>query len=249
MYWSRAISYDDLTPAAVARKDKAPLWRLVAEFCRAVSRDDPIAHRYLLLLRFLLANVTAVALVGAAAVQGWIGALLAADEGGLVRAIVAVFVIGLVWSGQRAVQLSRGLNELERFVKVRAAPAPPYLAAVAACAAESRALLAATLRLKLASRLAPIRHVANSLVLLGLIGTVIGFIIALSGVRPEVASDIGAIGPMVSTLISGMSVALYTTLVGSLLHIWLMVNVRLLEGGTVKLLTATIELGERHVRS
>ena len=89
---------------------------------------------------------------------------------------------------------------------------------------------------------------ANSLVLLGLIGTVIGFIIALSGVRPEVVSDVGAIGPMVSTLISGMSVALYTTLVGSLLNVWLMVNVRLLEGGTVKLLTATIELGERHAR-
>jgi hypothetical protein len=52
----------------------------------------------------------------------------------------------------------------------------------------------------------------------------------------------------VSTLIRGMSVALYTTLVGSLLNVWLMVNVRLLEGSTVKLLTATIELGERHAR-
>jgi hypothetical protein len=86
-------------------------------------------------------------------------------------------------------------------------------------------------------------------VLLGLIGTVVGFIIALSGVRPEVVSDVGAIGPMVSTLISGMSVALYTTLVGSLLNVWLMINVRLLEGGTVKLLTTTVELGERHARS
>jgi MotA/TolQ/ExbB proton channel family len=200
-------------------------------------------------LRFILANVIAVALVGAAAVQGWIGALLAADEGGLVRAIVAVFLVGLVWSAQRAVQLSRGLNDLERFAKFPGAPAPAYLDAIAARAGESRALLASTLRLKLAARIAPIRHLANSLVLLGLIGTVIGFIIALSGVRPEVASDVAAIGPMVSTLISGMSVALYTTLVGSLLHIWLMVNVRLLEGGTVQLLSATIELGERHVRS
>jgi biopolymer transport protein ExbB/TolQ len=86
-------------------------------------------------------------------------------------------------------------------------------------------------------------------VLLGLIGTVVGYIIALSGVRPEVVSDVGAIGPMVSTLIGGMSVALYTTLVGSLLNVWLMVNVRLLEGGTVKLLTATVELGERHAGS
>ena len=249
MSWSRAISYDDLAPAAIARENKGLLWRLLAESYRALTRDDPIAHRYLLLLRFILANVIAVALVGAAAVQGWVGVLLAADQGGLVRAIVAVFVLGLVWSARRAVQLSRGLNELERFANVPGAPAPAYLDTVAATAAEGRALLASSMRLKLASRIAPIRHLANSLVLLGLIGTVIGFIIALSGVRPEVASDVAAIGPMVSTLISGMSVALYTTLVGSLLHVWLMVNVRVLEGGTVKLLTATIELGERHVRS
>ena len=76
----------------------------------------------------------------------------------------------------------------------------------------------------------------------------IGFVIALSGVRPDLVSDVNSFGPMVSTLISDMSVALHTTLVGSLLHLWLMVNVRLLEGGTVKLLTATVELGERHVR-
>ena len=34
----------------------------------------------------------------------------------------------------------------------------------------------------LLSRIASIRHLANSLVFLGLLGTVIGFIIALSGV-------------------------------------------------------------------
>jgi MotA/TolQ/ExbB proton channel family len=124
----------------------------------------------------------------------------------------------------------------------------PYLRLAEARDAQSRALLASTLRLKLAARITPIRHIANSLVLLGLIGTVIGFVIALSGVRPEVVSNVNAIGPMVSTLIGGMSIALHITLVGSLLHLWLMVNVRLLEGGTVKLLTATIEAGERHAR-
>jgi hypothetical protein len=248
MNWSRAITCDD-APAAVVRENDQPLWRLLGDCYRAFTRDDPIAHRYLLLLRFILANVIAVALVGAAAGQGWIGMILAADQGGLCRAIVAVFLVGLVWSGQRALQLSRGLNELERFARLPGASPPAYLEAVAARAAESRAILASSLRLKLASRITPIRHLANSLVLLGLIGTVVGFIIALSGVRPEVVSDVGAIGPMVSTLIGGMSVALYTTLVGSLLNVWLMVNVRLLEGGTVKLLTATVELGELHARS
>ena len=70
----------------------------------------------------------------------------------------------------------------------------------------------------------------------------IGFIIALSGVHPDAAADVSSIGPIFSTLIRGMSIALYTTLVGSLLNIWLMVNVRLLEGGTIKLLIATVEL-------
>jgi hypothetical protein len=245
--WSRAVAHDDESFAALVAEHESSLWRLLADGYRALTRDDPIAHRYLL-LRFILANVIALALLGAAAGQGWVGVILAADQGGLCRAITAVFIVGLVWSGQRALELSRGLNELERFVKVPGAQAPAYLAALAGCAADSRAILASSLRLKLATRIAPIRHIANSLVLLGLIGTVVGFIIALSGVRPEVVSDVGAIGPMVSTLIGGMSVALYTTLVGSLLNVWLMVNVRLLEGGTVKLLTATVELGERHVR-
>jgi MotA/TolQ/ExbB proton channel family len=248
MNWSRAISRNDLTSAALMREHEAPFWRLPGDFYRALTRDDPITHRYLLLLRFILANAIALALVSAAAGQGWVGAILAADQGGLCRAIVAVFVVGLVWSGQRAVQLSRGLNELERFVRLPGAPAPAYLDDVAGHGADSRAILASNLRLKLASRISPIRHLANSLVLLGLIGTVVGFIIALSGVRPEVAADVHAIGPMVSTLIGGMSIALYTTLVGSLLNVWLMVNVRLLEGGSVKLLTATIDSGERHAR-
>jgi hypothetical protein len=78
---------------------------------------------------------------------------------------------------------------------------------------------------------------------------VIGFIMALSGVDAQAAGDVDSIAPMVTTLIDGMSVALYTTLVGAVLNIWLMVNYRLLEGGTVTLLTTIVELGERHVRT
>ena len=80
---------------------------------------------------------------------------------------------------------------------------------------------------------------------LGLIGTVIGFIIALSAVDADAAADVSSIGPMVSTLITGMSIALHTTLVGAILNIWLMINYRLLEGGTVTLVTSIVELGER----
>jgi len=248
MNWSHAISRHDPTSGALVAGNEASVWHLLADFYRAATGEDSVPHRYLLLMRFILANLVAFALVGAAAGQGWIQAILADDQGGLVRAIIAVFLVGLVWSAHRALQLSRDLNDLERFVSIPGSPAPAYLDPAIGHSADSRVLLASSLRLRLASRVAPIRHIANSLVMLGLIGTVVGFIIALAGVRPEVASDVAAIGPMVSTLIGGMSVALYTTLVGSLLHVWLMVNVRLLEGGTVKLLTATIEAGERYAR-
>ncbi len=247
--WPRAAAHDDEILATLVAEHEASLWRLLADAYRAITRDDPIAHRYLLLLRFALANSLALALVGAAAGQGWIRTLLAADGSGYTLAIVAVFAVGLFWSGQRVTQLSRALNEIKDYEAHRSAPAPAYLRLVERSDGQSRAILASTLKLRLAGRIAPVRHIANSLVLLGLTGTVIGFIIALSGVHPDSASDVSAIGPMISTLIRGMSIALYTTLVGSLLHIWLMVNVRLLEGGTIKLLTATVELGEHHARS
>lgn len=50
---------------------------------------------------------------------------------------------------------------------------------------------------------------------------------------------------MVATLISGMSIALHTTLVGAVLYVWLTLNYRILVSGTVDLIAATVELGER----
>ena len=79
-----------------------------------------------------------------------------------------------------------------------------------------------------AELLRTIRYVGNLLVLLGLIGTVLGFIHALSGVDEKSATDVSAIAPMVARLVEGMGIALYTTLVGAVLNVWLMANHRLI---------------------
>lgn len=100
------------------------------------------------------------------------------------------------------------------------------------------------MRLKLTDRIAGVRHIANSLIFMGLIGTVIGFIIALSGVDPAAMTEVENVTAMVSTLINGMSVAMYTTLVGAVLYVWLNINFRILVSGTVDLITTAIELGE-----
>ena len=103
------------------------------------------------------------------------------------------------------------------------------------------------MRHRLFSRITHIRQIANTLVVLGLIGTVIGFIIALSGVDPDIATNPGAVSPMVAKLIEGMSVALYTTLVGSILSVWLTSCYQILATGTTTLFSAIVELGERSV--
>ncbi|WP_246116744.1 MotA/TolQ/ExbB proton channel family protein [Denitrobaculum tricleocarpae] len=211
------------------------------------AADNSKSH--LLILRFALVNIIAVGLLGAAYQQGLVDRVLTADKTYISVAIFVVFLAGLVVCARRVWETSHDLEQVQTFDPLRQSHATTYLASLRGRAGDSRALLASSLRMKLTHRIAVVRNVANALVLLGLIGTVVGFIIALSGVDPEQASDVSAITPMVSTLIEGMSTALYTTLVGAILNVWLMVNYQLLAAGTVKLITALVEFGESNGRA
>ena len=206
-------------------------------------------YHYLLLLRFALINLIGFALLGAAQVEGLLEMVLIADQTYLSALIFLVFLGGLGISGHKIWQTSQELNHVRAFDPLSASRAAEYIAQLRGRSGDSRGILASSLRLKLTQRVSVVRHVAGSLVLLGLIGTVIGFIIALSGVQPDQASDVKAITPMISTLIAGMSTALYTTLVGSVLNVWLMINYHVLAGGTVKLITGLFEFGEEHARA
>lgn len=213
----------------------------------AAATDKTKSH--LLVLRFALVNIVAFGLLGAAYQQGLVERVLVADKTYLSVAIFVVFIAGLIVCARRVWETSRDLEQLNTFDPLRQSHATSYIASLRGRAGDSRSLLASSLRMKLTHRIAVVRNVANALVLLGLIGTVVGFIIALSGVDPEQASDVSAITPMVSTLIEGMSTALYTTLVGAILNVWLMINYQLLAAGTVKLITALVEFGESNGRA
>jgi hypothetical protein len=206
-------------------------------------------YHYLLVLRFALVNIVGFALLGATHAQGLVNKVIVGDQTYLSVVIFAVFLVGLGICASKIWQTSRQLNDLKSFDPLVPSRAAAYLAQLRGCDGDARGILAAALRLKLSHRVAVVRQIAGSLVILGLIGTVIGFIIALSGVHPEQAADVKAITPMVSTLIAGMSTALYTTLVGSVLNVWLTINYHILAGGTVKLITGLMEFGEEHGRS
>ena len=213
------------------------------------SAPDQDPFKYLLMLRFALFNLVAFALLGMGWSQGWIDQVVRADQTGLSVAIFAVFAVGLGLSATKVWRVSAELNCLRDATACKGTWAKSYLREIRGRSAGSRAIIASALRATVFGRIAVVRTIANSLVLLGLIGTVLGFIIALSGVDPEAASDVSAVSPMVSRLLGGMSVALYTTLVGAVLNLWLVVNYHLLSAGTVVLVAKLIGLGETHARS
>lgn len=206
-------------------------------------------YRYLLFTRYALVNIVAAALLIAAYLQNWLDGILQAHLVELTAFIFAVFVYGLILCGIKIWHHSVEINNLKAGTPDPESRAGRFLKQTENAGPESRTIQAETLRLKLTNGIVDVRHIANALVVLGLIGTVIGFIIALSGVDPKSASNADSVAAMVATLISGMSVALYTTLVGAVLHVWLIVNYRILTTGTVDLIAAIVELSESRART
>jgi hypothetical protein len=201
--------------------------------------------RYLFLTRFIVINTFFGGVVLAAFGQGWLDTIISARLAELTLIIVAVFLYGLVACGWKIWRLTVELNGLAVESLPDDNPLTRYLDYVETSDPQSRALQASTLRLELTDRIVSVRHIANTLIFLGLIGTVIGFIIALSAVDPNTAADAANVASVIATLIDGMSVALNTTLVGATLYLWLTVNYRVLTSGTVSLIAEVVYTGER----
>lgn len=73
-------------------------------------------------------------------------------------------------------------------------------------------------------------YAGNTVTMLGLIGTVVGFIIAFSNVDANAAQDTDAAMAMISTILQGMGVALYTTLAGGIGWLVLKTNFYAIDG-------------------
>jgi len=193
---------------------------------------------HLIVYRFAIVNIVGFALFGMAAAQGWLSRMVDADSTGLVYVIFGVFLVGLGSCAYKLYRTSVELINIKSTGTLRSERARRY--------SEGRPeMMAEALKAELFSRIISIRQYASALVVLGLIGTVTGFIIALSGVTAEEAGDLAAVQPMIAQLISGMSIALYTTLEGAILGLWLTVNHRILSTGTSSLYSEILALHGR----
>ena len=202
-------------------------------------------YKYLLILRYSLINLVGLTFLFILITQGYLSKAIKADITNMVLVIIGVFSVGFILAAYRTFWVSKELNYAMKKKLPVLSLASEYVSNTKKLDASSRNNLAISLRLKLATKINFIKFISNTLVILGLIGTVVGFIIALSGVDGSVSSNPEEVSKMVSTLIQGMSVALYTTLVGSICSVWLNICFQILSTGTNKLLSRIIEIGEK----
>ena len=177
--------------------------------------------KYLLILRYSLVNLIGLVFLFVITTQGYLSKAINADITNMVIVILGVFFIGFCLAALRTFWISKELNYAFSEVIPNGSVAKDFLFNSKKLDASARNNLAGSLRIKISSKINYIKFLANTLVILGLIGTVIGFIIALSGVDGSVSSNPEEVSKMVSTLLQGRSVALYTTLVGSICSVWL----------------------------
>ena len=204
-------------------------------------------YKYLLLLRYSLVNAVGFVFILVVYSQGYLNKAIKSDVTNVVVLIIFIFLIGLTLASIKAFWISRELNHAYSIQKKEKSVLNDFIKISKKLDASSRSNLISSTRINISVKISNIKFIANILVILGLIGTVIGFIIALSGVDGSVSSNPDEVGKMVASLVQGMSVALYTTLAGSILSVWLNICYQILSNGANRLISRIIEVGEKNL--
>jgi hypothetical protein len=165
----------------------------------------------LLIYRFVLVNALFFALTAALWWNGYVEPVFQTDLSRVTFAIAALFAIGWLGTAREIVIASRQLNV------AKSGPQP---------AREAE-------RDKDLAKVEWLASVSEWLVALGLVGTVIGFIIALSSVDQSALLQSSGAQSAVATLMAGMRTALNTTVLGASLALWHEVNQRMLRTALV----------------
>jgi len=236
---------------------------------RALARVD---SEHLLLLKGLLLW----AVIGVAFLAAWHYGLLQRvwidDRTGLSVAITLVFLAIAARGSWHVLQLSRALNhvtDVRQAIVSSAAPETHRLRSEddlpEGCVTDY--ILTLNTKAKIGGRRSVIDQsllldafeadlrrghelgwfVADLLLSLGLLGTVIGFILMLGPISGLDTSDQGAIRAALAAMSGGMAVALYTTLTGLIGGMLLKVQGFLLDGAVHELVRRTTQLTEIYV--
>ena len=202
-----------------------------------------------LMYKWLVSNSFAGLLLYIAWMQDWISLVVESDASYLSIVISAIFLVFWMVSSYHILQLNR---EVGRFVaKDSTGAAADYFEKLKRKAAKlhdhhplDQNMLAAALRARLILPIQVLGYISNMLILLGLIGTVVGFVIAVGGLGDSIAggSNLQRIQSVLGQIVNGMGVALFTTLVGSILGgLWLQLHYQMLTRAVSALVIEIVE--------
>jgi hypothetical protein len=192
-------------------------------------------RNYLLFYRWIAFNLVGCTILLVFFLQGIVTPVFVADTSHLTYVIAGLFIYGMVLCGYRVWKTSHEINAVKNGGKGKLRD---YRRLSRQTDRES---VKEAFEIKLFARIAFVRYIASSLVTLGLLGTVIGFILVLTRIPTDAVGDSEQVGKLVSVLTSGMGVALYTTLVGAITNLWLNANYTMLRTGVVNLTAAILE--------
>lgn len=190
---------------------------------------------YLLFYRWTALNVVGFTILLVFHLHGMVVPVYIADTSYIVYVISGLFLYGLTLCGYRVWKTSRELN----WVKLGGRGKLKEFQDLSKRA--DKESVKEAFEIKLFARIAHIKYISSSLVMLGLLGTVIGFIMVLTNIPSNAIGDTAQVGKLVGALTNGMGVALYTTLVGAITNLWLNANYNMLRTGMVNLIAAILE--------
>lgn len=153
-----------------------------------IEGDDRVWHQWLMI------TVGSVLFVAISAAQGWLQVVVSADRTWISVLILMLLVMTTAWAGWRARQLVHHLRLCQR--------TPPPASEFARW------------QDTLIGPHAGGWFVTGLVVRLGLLGTVIGFMLMLNSLRSVETLDAGDVGGLIRLLGEGMGVSLTTTLSG-----------------------------------
>lgn len=191
-------------------------------------------NNWLLWSRYLLLNTIGFAGLTLLYINGYVDQIIAGDQSGISILIFILFLVALFITGIRVYRLSQEINYLKAGQSYKL---KEYSYLVHHKDEESARQ---AVEMKLIAKIRWIQYIASSLVSLGLIGTVYGTIVFMLGIDLSAISDIDRIGEVFGVVFNGMGIALYTTLVGAVLNLWLKFNYAIVEHGTAYFLAGLI---------
>jgi hypothetical protein len=186
----------------------------------------------LVLVKFLALNSIPIFGVVLMAYFGILLPIFAADPSFISHAIVVVFLFSQVILSYRLWLIRREINFLERGGQPKNSDFLKTLSL-----GDGFKLLEE----RAAVRLLFPNLLINALVVLGLVGTLVGFILLLQGITPAMVGDVSKVAELVALIARGMGVALVTTLIGSVLNLWARANFTLLVKAWQQLNIKTVE--------